>query len=162
MHERLIHRSASDATRERSRYFSLFFTSAPRRRTLAISQARLSSALHVSPAACFGIGRWHRRRAAQRQATLGGQDSSRPQTCDEGMTRLVSVSRKDFTRTLLGDRGGKVAPTPARRSSHAQLDVGQPLGLSGSVMIILVVLGVVAGLVVVFAKAGTKEAQKAG
>jgi len=27
-----------------------------------------------------------------------------PEICDEGMSRLVSVSRKDFTRTLLGGR----------------------------------------------------------
>jgi hypothetical protein len=42
-----------------------------------------------------------------------------PEICDERITSLVSVSRKDFTRTLaqelLGGRGIKVSSTPARR-----------------------------------------------
>ncbi len=42
-----------------------------------------------------------------------------PEICDEGMVHLVSVSRKDFTRTLaqklLGGRGMEVSSTPARR-----------------------------------------------
>ena len=42
-----------------------------------------------------------------------------PEICDEGMTPLVSVSRKDFTRTLaqklLSDRGIRISSPPARR-----------------------------------------------
>lgn len=42
-----------------------------------------------------------------------------PEICDERMTPLVSVSRKNFTRTLaqklLDGRGIKVSSTPARR-----------------------------------------------
>jgi hypothetical protein len=38
-----------------------------------------------------------------------------PEICDEGMSRLVSVSRKDFARTLLGGRELRV--TLAHRST---------------------------------------------
>jgi hypothetical protein len=46
-----------------------------------------------------------------------------PEICDdEGMSSLVSVSRKDFARTLarelLGGRGLGVTSTPARRAGH--------------------------------------------
>ena len=37
-----------------------------------------------------------------------------PEICDEGTTRLVSVGRKDFARTLLRDRGVGDPPTPSR------------------------------------------------
>src|SRR5215211_2785715 len=42
-----------------------------------------------------------------------------PEICDEGMSRLVSVSRKDFARTLLGGRETRVAL--AHRSMTQQL-----------------------------------------
>jgi len=46
-----------------------------------------------------------------------------PKICDEGTTRLVSVSRKDFARTLLGDRGARITPDPGsttQRPSRVQ------------------------------------------
>ncbi len=46
-----------------------------------------------------------------------------PEICDEGMTRLVSVSRKDFARTLLSDRRVRITPDPGsttQRPSRAQ------------------------------------------
>jgi hypothetical protein len=39
-----------------------------------------------------------------------------PEICDEGMSRLVSVGRKDFTLRVLSDRGVRVTSTPARRA----------------------------------------------
>jgi hypothetical protein len=35
-----------------------------------------------------------------------------PEICDEGMSSLVSVSSKDFARTLLGDRGIEIPSGP--------------------------------------------------
>jgi hypothetical protein len=46
-----------------------------------------------------------------------------PEICDEGMTRLVSVSRKDFARMLSRDRGIRITLAPgstAHRPSRAQ------------------------------------------
>jgi hypothetical protein len=39
-----------------------------------------------------------------------------PEICDEGMSRLVSVRRKDFALRLLSDRGARATSAPARRA----------------------------------------------
>ncbi len=39
-----------------------------------------------------------------------------PEICDEGMSRLVSVHRKDFALRLLGDQRTGISSTPARRA----------------------------------------------
>jgi hypothetical protein len=44
-----------------------------------------------------------------------------PEICDEGMSHLVSVRRKDFALRLLSDRVARVTSTPARRTGdHAR------------------------------------------
>ncbi len=46
-----------------------------------------------------------------------------PEICDEGMTRLLSVSKKHFAPVLLSDRGGRVTLAPGstiHRPSRAQ------------------------------------------
>jgi hypothetical protein len=39
-----------------------------------------------------------------------------PEICGEGLSRLVTVCRKDFALRHLGDRGARVSSTPARRA----------------------------------------------
>jgi hypothetical protein len=41
-----------------------------------------------------------------------------PEICDEGMSRLLSVCRKDFALRLLSDQGVRVPSTPARRAGN--------------------------------------------